>query len=94
MDECLLCGEEIHDLSLTVGTIGADGQPRLVPVHHECNLREVMGGIGHIIAHPYWCKERHDPDAGLTYRQSAMLVYSYVRLVGVESATERGSIST
>jgi hypothetical protein len=44
-----------------------------------------MGGIGHLIAHAYWCFERGDPDAGLTYRQSALLVDTYVTAVGVPS---------
>jgi hypothetical protein len=42
-----------------------------------------MGGIGHLIAHDYWCGgERSDPDAGLTYYQSAQLVDAYVQVVG------------
>lgn len=67
------------------------GEPVLVPApvrpliaHRECLLREVVGGIGHLIAHDYWCTERHDPDAGLTYRQSAKLVDAYVATVGTE----------
>lgn len=55
--------------------------------HRECFLRSAIGGIGHLIAHNYWCRERSDPDAGLTYRQSAILTALYVELVGVE-ATE------
>ena len=55
--------------------------------HRECLLRSVVGGIGHLIAHEYWCVQRSDPDAGLTYRQSAKLVDAYVCAVGVEGAT-------
>lgn len=53
--------------------------------HRECLLREVTGGIGHLIAHDYWCNVRADPDAGLTRRQSALLVDLYVALVGLPS---------
>jgi hypothetical protein len=66
MDEtvmCQLCGEHMDDPDLTTG-------------HRECMLREVLGGIGHHIAHEYWCKQRHDPDAGFTYRESAQMVYA------------------
>jgi hypothetical protein len=63
--------------------------PTFQPMHRECSLREVIGGIGHLIAHEYWCRQHHDPDAGLTYRQSAMLTDLYVHLVGVERAAAR-----
>jgi hypothetical protein len=58
--------------------------------HRECMLREVLGGIGHLVAHPYWCTEQHDPDAGLTRRQSALLVDAWVRIMGVEATVARG----
>lgn len=58
-------------------------------MHRECALRSVMGGIGHLIAHDYWCIERHDPDAGLTYRQSALLVDAFVMVVGVDETARR-----
>lgn len=54
--------------------------------HRECGLREVMGGIGHLIAHEYWCTQKHDPDAGLSYRHSALLTDAYVHIVGIKSA--------
>ena len=58
--------------------------------HRECFLRETIGGIGHLIAHEYWCSQRSDPDAGLTYRQSALLTDLYVALVGVTASAEVG----
>jgi hypothetical protein len=58
--------------------------------HRECSLRSVIGGIGHLIAHDYWCTERHDPDAGLTYRHSALLVDAFVAVIGVDEAARRG----
>jgi hypothetical protein len=60
---CQLCGELLDD-------------PDLNAYHRECGLREVLGGIGHNIAHEYWCLQKHDPDAGYTYRESAQMVYA------------------
>ena len=58
--------------------------------HHECSLRSALGGIGHQIAHDHWCQVMHDPDAGLTYRQSAKLVSAMVDVLGVEEVAKRG----
>ena len=50
--------------------------------HMECAIRVVTGGIGHLVAHEYWCgAPRHDPDGGLTLRQSALLAYQYWLIV-------------
>ena len=46
--------------------------------HRECALRSVMGGIGHLVDHERYCHGEHGPDAGLTYRQSAWLVWGHV----------------
>lgn len=64
---CDLCKEPIEEPDLTTS-------------HRECMLREVLGGIGHQIAHEYWCLRRHDPDAGYTYRESALMVYAIFHL--------------
>ena len=77
---CVLCYEPMRD---------ATSASTLQPMHRECGLREVVGGIGHLIAHDYWCLQRHDPNAGLTYRQSAMMVEALVTIVGIEEAVER-----
>jgi hypothetical protein len=58
--------------------------------HHECSLRMALGGIGHQIAHEYWCQQMHDPDAGLTYRQSAKMVRALVDVLGIEEVAKRG----
>lgn len=81
-DQCELCGEVCHrqDRALVSPLVA----------HRECLLREGIGGIGHLIAHDYWCTQRHDPDAGLTYRQSALLVDAFVTVVGVEESVRRG----
>ena len=43
--------------------------------HRECSLRSVLGGIGHHIDHGRYCHGELGPDAGLSYRQSALLVW-------------------
>ena len=70
---CDLCTDEIQGLPFPTQGVNA---------HRECMLREVVGGIGHVIAHEYWCSQQGDPDAGLTYHQSAILVDAYVHVVG------------
>lgn len=84
---CVLCDEPImldDDPARPVGVADSDGNASIRYMHRECGLREVMGGVGHLVAHEYWCGEpRHDPDAGLTYRQSALLVDAWVRIVGL-----------
>lgn len=78
---CVLCNEVMD---------GEASASLAQPMHRACGLRSTIGGIGHLIAHDYWCTERSDPDAGLTYRQSALLVDAFVQLVGVEEAVKRG----
>jgi hypothetical protein len=86
MGNCLFCDEPMtlaDKPGLPIGVMRESG-PTVEYAHRECQLREVMGGIGHLIAHSLWCVQRHDPDAGLTFRQSAQLVDAYVRVVGHE----------
>ena len=79
---CCMCEERIiPSRSEEIRQItGIDGLPH--PAHRYCLLRDAMGGIGHLIAHDYWCTEKGDPDAGLTRRQSARLVDAYAEIVG------------
>lgn len=51
--------------------------------HYECGLRAVLGGIGHLVDHQFWCGVLADPDAGLTYRQSALRVADWVEEHGL-----------
>ncbi len=60
-------------------------------MHAECGLRSALGGIGHLLAHEYWCDQHHDPDAGLTFRQSALMVDQLVSMLGVEGTLERAT---
>lgn len=72
-DTCRFCQPE-------VGTFRASDQ------HRECALRSVVGGIGHLTNHRHWCLEMHDPDAGLSYRDSALLVAAWVDEHGLDAA--------
>ena len=74
MDDCELCGEPLVMPSAS----------ETMTAHRECLLREVTGGIGHLIAHEWWCTHLKDPDAGLSYRQSALLTDAWVTIVGLE----------
>lgn len=74
---CVMCGESME------GILTSD---RLTPAHRECRLRNALGGIGHLMDHAHFCLEMHDPDAGMTYRESAKLVDVWVMLRGVDAA--------
>ena len=76
---CELCDEHLTELER------ANNQAPNMQAHRECILRSVAGGIGHQIAHEWWCEQKGDPDAGLTRRQSALLVDAYIRIMGVEA---------
>jgi hypothetical protein len=84
---CPLCDEQIRaaDDFRPIGT--EHGQAR---AHRECLLRSVLGGIGHLEDHGYWCGQMHDPDGGRTYRQSALEVDAWVHAHGIEAATTMG----
>ena len=73
---CLSCEEEIRtDQPIATGVIfDLDSQPR--QRHIECAFRDVMGGYGHWVDHLHWCGEKHDPDGGLTRRESALKVWA------------------
>lgn len=77
---CMHCEEAIED-----GDAG-----RITPTglteHRECSLRSVMGGIGHHVDHDRYCKT--DPDAGLSRRQSSILVWQFLHQTGFFSGRE------
>ena len=54
------------------------------PTHRACALRDVIGGIGHLIDHTRYCVRDADPDAGMTYRESALCVMAVCERLGVE----------
>lgn len=86
---CPLCGETVdyREASRPMGTL--EGMRN---AHLECLQREVMGGIGHLIAHDYWCTQHHDPDAGLTRRQSARLVQAFFYILGTDAQPLGGDV--
>jgi hypothetical protein len=80
---CQICLEDLTETDLS------DSEQTFA--HRECLLRDALGGIGHVIAHDLWCVLRHDPDAGFTYRESALLVAATVQVLGVEAVVARSS---
>jgi len=84
---CVLCEEEVEEQDMSAWPIHTEYGQR--QAHRQCMLRSSIGGIGHLIAHQFWCNEMGDPDAGLTYRQSALMVQRWVEVVGIEDAVTR-----
>lgn len=88
---CLACRELIREGergTVTSALVDGEGgwpEATAAPIHVECSLRTVIGGAGHHADHARWCVEARDPDAGLTYRRSALLVTQWCGLfLGVE----------
>jgi hypothetical protein len=63
--------------SLVHGFESQSGSVALNPVHRECGLRAVSGGIGHFEDHQLWCESRGDPDGGRSRRQSSLEVWDH-----------------
>lgn len=59
-----------------------EGIPVRLPLHKECSLRSIVGGIGHLEDHRRWCMDAEDPDGGRTRRQSALEVWEWVHTHG------------
>lgn len=78
---CVMC-EEIVREGERGSFMGIAEMPYYGPVHRECSLRGVLGGIGHLQDHLRWCVQEHDPDGGLSYRKSALLVWEWVQEKG------------
>lgn len=53
--------------------------------HRECMLATVVGGIGHVLDHSYWCVVQADPHAGMAFRHSAKCVALLVDIFGAEA---------
>lgn len=69
---CMYCRELFQE-----GDNGAI-MPNGFAQHRECGYRAVMGGIGHFVDHTFFCRSELGPDAGLSYRTSALLVWNFV----------------
>jgi hypothetical protein len=85
MTHCPLCEEfigpddETSPITVMDPVLGVTARR----MHRECALRNVIGGIGHLTDHYLWCTINKDPDGGMTYRASAILVDKWVRERGV-----------
>lgn len=77
---CILCEEQVtwEEAAFYASS---------TPMHPECGNRAALGGIGHLTDHQRWCVEAGDPDAGLSYRESARQVMQWLaeRADGVAS---------
>jgi hypothetical protein len=85
MTSCVFCDEELDGTDSSPDLIGTAEGPR--GAHRQCMIRSARGGIGHLVAHEYWCGQHNDPDAGLTFRQSALLVATWIDVVGINPVT-------
>lgn len=87
---CVYCDETItpDDAGSFVMQVRPDSAASK-PVHRECSLRSVIGGIGHLEDHDRWCLREHDPDGGRTARQSALDVWTLVQEFGIDALTEK-----
>lgn len=81
MRVCIYCGGYIEAHEMVRDEMGV-----FLNGHRECGVRCVVGGIGHLTNHEYWCKLKGDPDAGMSYRESAIMVMSWVDDNGIEAA--------
>jgi len=77
---CLLCDEPME--------VDQRSASDVVAIHRECALRNVTGGIGHLLSHRTFCMGDKGPDAGMDYRTSALMVALYIKRVGVEAALD------
>jgi len=80
---CVWCEEAIRP--------GDNG--RISPVghtlHRECQVRAVLGGIGHLVDHERYCHSELGTDAGLTRRQSSLLVWEWFQETHMEPTAEQ-----
>ena len=66
---CSLCAEPMG---------GELSSSAIQQIHHACSYRSVAGGIGHHLDHAHFCITKRDPDAGVSFRTSALLVWELV----------------
>jgi hypothetical protein len=87
--ECAFCTEQIEEGDR--GTFCGNIHGGWDPVHAECQLREVLGGAGHLAAKPHAPGGCGDPDGGLSWRESALLVWEWVERMGSENTARASS---
>lgn len=81
-EKCALCDEPVEEKDQG-SFMGIWEQSGLAPIHRECSLRSVFGGIGHLEDHTFWCGNMHNPDGGRSYRQSSLEVWDWLQEHGV-----------
>lgn len=77
-EECLWCHEPIEegDRGITMMEVVEVGHARTMPLHIECDFRQVMGGPAHIQGTCSCQGGTDDPDLGLAPREAAKLVWN------------------
>lgn len=96
--DCLLCGEPTRGALdariMPYVAAGDDGAPSTTFrwCHSICGLRDVIGGIGHLRDHEYWCNKMGDPDGGMTRHESALAVSAWIAEHGIAATIERGTV--
>jgi hypothetical protein len=78
---CALCNEPILSLEDRADVMNMD-------YHRECSLRNVLGGIGHLLDHSHFCRGELGPDAGLDYRTSSLMVDIWMARVSSKRSAE------
>lgn len=84
---CLYCNEDVMGMARVADGTFYDEYGSVRVAHQECALRMVLGGIGHLTNHEFWCNHMKDPDGGLSYRQSAVFADRWIRLKGDDSGS-------
>ena len=79
---CLWCGEEIvaGDRGEFIGNAEVFGMQS--PVHRECALRQVVGGIEHLTAGPHEVGTCYEGST-LSYRDSSLAAWDWVQRNGL-----------
>lgn len=83
---CVNCDEPIEEgqQGTFIGVMRDAQRVSFQPSHKECSLRAVLGGIAHIRKTPDCpCQGGNDPDGGYSRRDSALLVWEWIREHGV-----------
>jgi hypothetical protein len=90
-EPCLLCEEAVVDgdrgfLRVVVRSIGPGmTSTEMLPVHRECDLRNVVGGLDHLqgrCQHTGHCNQLRE-QAGRSLREDALAVWTWVQEHGV-----------
>jgi hypothetical protein len=87
-EPCLGCKEPVSETDDGILIPYYDGtNAGLVPLHKECNLRSVVGGIKHVMGECRYvgdCNENRP--AGMTLREEANAVWDWVGRHGIEGS--------